>query len=249
VTHPAAGQIWSATDYARHAGFVPALGHDVLAMLAAQPGERILDLGCGDGVLTQRIAVADVTGLEPDPDLASAAMARGIRVIQQDAHDPIPQGPYDAIFSNAALHWMRDPARVFAHAFAALRPGGRFVAEQGGFGNVAAVVTALNAALLAAGHAAQSPWDFPSPTRQSKRLEQAGFTVQSITLIPRPTPLPTGMAGWLQTFAGPFVGAMPAADRAAILQDTVTRLTALHDPDEGWIADYVRLRFHAAKPG
>jgi SAM-dependent methyltransferase len=249
MTHPAAGQIWSATDYAHHAGFVPALGHDVLAMLAAQPGERILDLGCGDGVLTRRITDADVTGLEPDPALAAAATARGIRVIQQDAHDPIPHGPYDAIFSNAALHWMRDPARVFANAFAALRPGGRFVAEQGGFGNVAAVVTALNAALLAAGHATQSPWDFPSPTRQRKRLERAGFTLQSITLIPRPTPLPTGIAGWLQTFAGPFVSAFPEQDRAAIVKDTVTRMTALHDPDEGWIADYVRLRFHATKPG
>jgi SAM-dependent methyltransferase len=251
MTTPTAGQIWSATDYADNASFVPALGQDVLALLNPQAGERILDLGCGDGVLTLRIADAgaDVTGLEPDPDLAAAAIARGLRVLQQDAHDPFPDGPFDAIFSNAALHWMHDPARVIAHAFAALRPGGRLVAEQGGFGNVAAVVTALNAALLTAGHAPRSPWDFPSPTLLRKRLERAGFTVQSIILIPRPTPLPTGIAGWLQTFAGPFVGMLPAPERAAILHDTIGRLTALHDPEEGWMADYVRLRFAATKPG
>lgn len=242
---PAAGQAWSAEGYARDAGFVPALGADVLALLDPRPGERVLDLGCGDGALTARLVAlgAEVTGLEPDPDMAAAARARGIAVIGQDAHDPFGAGAFDAVFSNAALHWMRDPARVLANARAALRPGGRLVAEQGGFGNVAAVVTAIDAARDARGLGRLRVWDFPSPTLQRARLEAAGFEVAHLALIPRPTPLPTGMTGWLRTFAGPFLRDAP--DPAALLADAESRLGALHDPAEGWIADYVRLRFAA----
>lgn len=244
---PAAGQAWSAEGYARNAGFVPALGGDVLALLAPRAGERILDLGCGDGVLTARIAEAgsEVTGLEPDPDMAKAAGNRGLAVLEHDAHEPFGEGAFDAIFSNAALHWMREPDVVLRNVRRALRPGGRFVAEQGGFGNVAAVVTAINAALEARGREALHPWDFPSPTLQRRRLEAAGFRVLSIGLHPRPTPLPTGIAGWLRTFGGPFLRGLEAAEADAILQDAERRLGALRDPAEGWIADYVRLRFAA----
>ena len=245
---PAAGQDWDAEGYARHAGFVPALGSAVLDLLDPQPGEAILDLGCGDGVLTARIAVAgaEVTGLEPDADMVARARARGLAVIQQDAHDPFGSGLYDAVFSNAALHWMREPQRVLVNARAALKPGGRFVAEQGGFGNVAAVVTALNASLESAGHPVPpSPWDFPSPAAQRARLEAAGFGVTQIDLIPRPTPLPTGIAGWLATFGAPFMPGLDAEARAAVIADTERRLTHLRDESGTWYADYVRLRFAA----
>lgn len=249
---PPAGQVWDAGGYAHHAGFVPALGQAAVALLAPRPGETILDMGCGDGALTGALvrAGASVTGLEPDPSLAAAARARGLSVLQQDAHDAFGDAAFDAVFSNAALHWMRNPERVIANAFAALRPGGRLVAEQGGFGNVAAVVTALCAALESAGltERAASPWDFPSPTGQRARLERAGFSVIEIASIPRPTPLPTGIAGWLATFAGPFVEGLERGARTAILGDAERRLGALHDPAEGWMADYVRLRFKAVKP-
>ncbi len=247
---PPGGQDWLAATYARNAGFVPVLGADVLALLDPRPGERILDLGCGDGVLTARIAAAgaEVTGIEPAPDLAAEAERRGLRVWRQDAREPWPEGGFDAVFSNAALHWITDPAPVLAHAFAALRPGGRFIAEQGGFGNVAAVVTALNAARAALGVAACRPWDFPSPLRQTARLEAAGFAVETMALIPRPTPLPTGMAGWLATFAGPFLADLAAQDRPAVLADAEALLAALHEPEAGWFADYMRLRFSARRP-
>ncbi|MCC5999418.1 MAG: methyltransferase domain-containing protein [Pararhodobacter sp.] len=248
-----AGQHWSAKHYARDAGFVPALGAPLLALIDLQAGERVLDLGCGDGVLTTRLARtgADVTGLEPDPDMARAARARGISVMEQDAHDAFGESAFDAVFSNAALHWMRKPEQVLGHVHVALRPGGRFVAEQGGFGNVAAVVTALMAALEAQGHPtpARPVWDFPSVTGQRRRLEAAGFLVDEIALIPRPTPLPTGISGWLATFANPFLTAVPQPARASVLADCTRRLSVLHDAHEGWIADYVRLRFLARKPG
>lgn len=247
----AAGQTWSARDYAANAGFVPALGADVLTLLAPQRGEDILDLGCGDGVLTQRLVQsgANVTGLEPDRDLSAAAARAGISTLLQDAHDPFGANCYDAVFSNAALHWMRDPETVIANVYSALRPGGRFVAEQGGFGNVAAIVTAMNAALEAAGGAAISPWDFPSPSLQKQRLQRAGFDVTAMFLIPRPTPLPTGISGWLRTFAGPFIGTLSPKIQTEILEDGERRMAALYDPIEGWMADYVRLRFVARKPG
>lgn len=252
TTTPAAGQVWSAQGYAANAGFVPLLASDLVEDLAPQPGERILDLGCGDGVLTQRIADsgAIVTGLEPDPDLAATTRARGITVLEQDAHAPFGASAFDAVFSNAALHWMRAPESVHANIAKALRPGGRLVAEQGGFGNVAAIVTAMKAALAAEGlpDRARNPWDFPSPTLQRERLEQAGLAVVEMRLFPRPTPLPTGMAGWLETFSGPFLHGLPAATCAKVLDRAVHLLSDLHDPHEGWIADYVRLRFTAVKP-
>jgi SAM-dependent methyltransferase len=247
---PPGGQDWHAATYARNAAFVPALGADVLALLDPRPGERILDIGCGDGALTAKIAAAgaEVTGIEPAPDLAAAAVARGLTVWRQDAREAWAEGNFDAVFSNAALHWIADPVPVLAHAFAALRPGGRFVAEQGGFGNVAAVVTALNAARAVRGLPACRPWDFPSPLRQRARLEAAGFAVEDIVLIPRPTPLPTGMAGWLATFAGPFLADLGEAARPELLAAAEALMPALHEPEAGWFADYVRLRFTARKP-
>lgn len=253
VSRPAAGQCWDPVAYAAHAGFVPALGAPVLELLAPRRGERILDLGCGDGVLTERLAAsgAAVTGLEADPRQAAAARARGLAVLEQDAHAPFGAGLYDAVFSNAALHWMHDPERVLANIARALRPGGRVVAEQGGFGNIAAILVALQAALEAGGHPAPErfAFDYPSPTTQTARLERLGFEVVEMALIPRPTPLPTGMAGWLATFGDAMLAGLEAEARAAVVADTLRRLAPLHDPAEGWVADYVRLRFAARLRG
>ena len=220
------------------------------AMTKAGVANVVAD-GEAEATLTRREAIdalptlQEVTGLEPDPDMAAAARARGVRVIQQDAHDPFGPHDFDAVFSNAALHWMRDPPRVLANARRALRPGGRLVAEQGGWGNVAAIVTALNAAREALGLTAVQPWDFPSPSLQRRRLGAAGFAVEAMALLPRPTPLPTGMAGWLATFAGPFLRDVSPQARGPLLLDAERRLGALRDPVEGWAADYVRLRFVA----
>jgi len=158
---------------------------------------------------------------------------------------------FDAVFSNAALHWMRDPDAVIAGVWRALKPGGRFVGECGGAGNVATVLDALHAVVARRGvdgHAV-SPWYFPSVDEYRARLERRGFAVASIDLIPRPTPLPGRLADWLDTFAESFLAAVPADDRDAV-KDEVEALVraALCDASGAWTVDYVRLRFAAVKP-
>jgi SAM-dependent methyltransferase len=245
-------QIWSAADYARNAGFVPALGGPVVDLLDPRPGERILDLGCGDGALTAEIAArgAVVTGVDASPELIAAARRRRLDVRLGDGERLDFVARFDAVFSNAALHWMRDQEAVVAGVRRALVPGGRFVGEFGGHGNVAAIVTALIAALSRHGidGAARLPWVFPTAAEFASLLRGHGFEVATIALVPRPTPLPTGLLGWLETFANPFLGGLDAAERAEVLA-TVEALCApsLRDRSGNWTADYVRLRFAAKR--
>jgi trans-aconitate methyltransferase len=250
-TPTSAGQTWNAEGYARDAGFVPALGSAVLDLLAPAKDEKILDLGCGDGVLTVRLAEAGATvvGVDASAEMIAAAKERGLDAHVVDGHGLAFNHDFDAVFSNAALHWMsRDPDAVIAGVRRALKPRGRFVGEFGGHGNVAAICTALVAALNKRGidGAARLPWFFPSADDYRRRLENHGFQVETIALIPRPTPLPTGMEGWLRTFADPFLHGLTDSDRQGVLDDAVALLTAtLRDVAGNWTADYVRLRFKA----
>jgi len=252
MTQPTTEQTWDAEGYVKNAAFVAELGEPLLQLLAPQSGEHILDLGCGDGRLTEKLTQsgATVTGLEPAPSFVVKSRERGLNVIQQDAHDPFGAACYDAVFSNAALHWMKAPETVIANVSQALKPGGRFVAEQGGAGNVKAIIAAISHAFqtLDLGPAPQNPWDFPAPEEQTARLKKAGFRVVYIELIPRPTPLPTGITGWLRTFAQPFFSGLRTNDMEAVLRHCEDYLTdTLQHSDGSWFADYVRLRFHAQK--
>lgn len=244
-------QTWNPTEYARNAGFVPALGAGVLELLAPQPGERILDLGCGDGVLTEQLVACgcEVVGVDSSPEQVAAARRRGLSAFVQSGEALEYQAEFDAVFSNAALHWMRDADAVIAGVSRALVPGGRFVAELGGFGCVAKIRRALHAELAARGvdAAALDPWYFPSDVEYAAKLVAAGFRVHSIVLFDRPTPLPTDVIGWLETFAQNFLRDFAGAERAALLAQVRDRLAPeLLGPD-GWSADYVRLRFHARR--
>ncbi|MFV2092663.1 MAG: class I SAM-dependent methyltransferase, partial [Hyphomicrobiales bacterium] len=204
----AGGQTWSAPVYATNARFVAELGQEILSWADLKPGMRILDLGCGDGALTQKLVAAggEVVAIDASFSMVEAARARGLdaRIMSGEALEF--DNAFDLVFSNAALHWMVDAEAVVRGVHRALVAGGRFVAEFGGHLNVAAIATALRAA---AAHfngdpALASPWYFPTPQAHGKRLADAGFEVLRITLIPRPTLLPTGMAGWLKTFRQPF---------------------------------------------
>jgi trans-aconitate methyltransferase len=222
----------------------------VVDLLAPKPGERILDVGCGDGALTEQIAAsgAHVKGADLSPTMLAAAKKRGLDVEQHSA-DALPyRNEFDAVFSNAALHWLsedRHPAALSA-IHRSLKPGGRFIAEMGGQGNIAAIRSALSAVFAPYGidteQAAAS--FYPAPAIYRRLLEEAGFTVDSIELIPRPTPLPSGMGAWLETFRNGVLDRLPVEDRARVLDQTVRLLEPiLRDGDGNWVADYVRLRF------
>lgn len=245
-------QRWDPERYQRNAAFVAELGAPLLELLAPRPGERILDLGCGDGALTERLAaIATVLGVDGSANQVAAARARGLEASVMDGARLAFHGEFDAVFSNAALHWMRDPDAVIDGVWRALKPGGRFVAECGGAGNVAAIVAALMAALDRRGidGRAAMPWYFPAPAEYGARLERRGFTVDTLALIPRPTPLPGALGAWLDTFAESFLAAVPAAERPAVKREVEAALRpSLLGPDGIWIADYVRLRFAAHKP-
>ncbi|MFI4949033.1 MAG: class I SAM-dependent methyltransferase, partial [Alphaproteobacteria bacterium] len=159
-------QHWSAERYAATAHFVPAFGAPVVELLDPQPGERILDLGCGDGVLTAKVAAAGaiVVAVDAAPDMVAAAKAKGLDARVVPGQSLTFEREFDAIFSNAALHWMRPQEAVLAGVARALKPGGRFVAEMGGHNNTAAILTAFRAVLGRRGIEAMSlsPWYFPS---------------------------------------------------------------------------------------
>jgi trans-aconitate methyltransferase len=246
------GQTWSAAEYRRKAAFVSAYGVPLLERLAPRAGEHILDLGCGDGVLTEQIVAlgAQVVGVDTSADMIAAARVRGLQARQVDAQRLPFEAEFDAVFSNAALHWMPDADAVLAGVRRALKPGGRFVAEFGGHGCVAAIMVAMSAVLARHSVAFEHPWFFPTAEEYRERLERHGFSVEHLELYPRPTPLPTGIRGWLDVFATALLSRLAPELRDRVL-DEVTELLrpVLCDSSGQWTADYVRLRLVARVPG
>jgi len=245
-------QTWDPNRYARNARFVSDLGMPVVELLAPQPGERILDLGCGDGALTEKIAAlgCTVVGVDGSPEQVQAARQRGLEVYVSDGQQLAFDQEFDAVFSNAALHWMKQADDVIKGVWRALKPKGRFVAECGGHGCIATIAAALHAALGRRGFDGNSvnPWYFPTVEDYRNRLESQGFTITSIALIPRPTPLPSDIRGWLETFAGNFTSLLPREEHFAFIEEVQEALRPeLCDAQGNWTADYIRLRFAAIK--
>lgn len=249
-------QPWDARTYDRAFGYVAAMGAPVLDLLDARPDESILDLGCGTGDLTAKIAAtgARVRGLDRDPNMIAEARAKfpGIDFAAADAHDFTVPAPVDAVFSNAALHWMRRPDDVIAAVHRALRPGGRFVAEAGAGANVAAMIDGLRAAVSERGLPQPAlPWYFPTPAEHAARLEAGGLEIRQLFYIPRPTPQEPGTtaAGWWRMFGPSVLAQLPSDEVDSILARVDEILAPRIVDNEGiWIVDYVRLRFVAIRP-
>lgn len=254
-----ADQVWDSGRYDRDCAFVSAYGETILGWLDARPGERVLDLGAGTGDLTARVAAtgASVVGLDADENMARAFRRRlpGVPVVVADAQQPWPADPpldrpFDAVFSNAALHWMPQAATVASSMAAALRLGGRLVAELGAVGNVATIHRAVDSAADELG-LARARWQryFPTPAAYATVLEDAGFEVRQLELADRPTRLtgPHGLADWLALFGAGALAHLDEDQRSRLVETAVARARPNLWHDGSWWADYRRLRVLARR--
>jgi trans-aconitate methyltransferase len=248
---------WNASLYDAKHGFVWEKAKAVAELLAARPGERILDLGCGTGALTADIAAtgAEVLGVDRSAEMIEEARKKfpNLRFEVCDARNLPFAGEFNAVFSNAALHWIPEAERVVEGVARALRPGGRFVAEFGGKGNVRKVVEALNAALTELGISPDgaNPWYYPSVAEYSTLLEKHGLEVREAALFERPTKLEDGERGfaiWITMFCATYLDRVPDANREDFLRAAEQAARPTLWKSDHWELDYRRLRISAWKP-
>lgn len=248
---------WNANLYDAKHSFVWRYGSDVVSLLAPQRGERILDLGCGTGHLTVQIAEAgaSVVGVDRSPEMIATARQAypNLKFDVADARELPFHGELDAVFSNATLHWIPEPVRVIQSVAKALRPGGRFVAEFGGKGNIRKMQQAFDRALVEMDFADPgeiSPWYYPSVSEYATLLENNGFEVRFMTLFDRPTGLADGEAGlrnWITMFGADYLSKVGTETREAFFLKVEELLRPESFRDGQWWADYRRLRFAARK--
>jgi SAM-dependent methyltransferase len=239
---------WNAADYAKVGGFVAELGGAALDLLDPQPGERILDVGCGEGTLTRKIMArgVDVLGVDDSPEMVRFAREKGVDAVLMDAADMPFVAEFDAAFSNATLHWVLEKDQAARAIFRSLKPGGRFAGEMGGEGNLATMREALDTELVIRGYVPPveaSNW-YASPEDFAAVYEAAGFQGIDARLIERPTPVEHGAAAWVTTFRRGWL------DRAGAPEDERAEIAAaVADRVGSNVLDYVRLRFIMRKPG
>jgi trans-aconitate methyltransferase len=252
----AQGSQWNAELYDEKHSFVWKMAAALLDLLEAKPGERILDLGCGTGHLTEQIAAsgAKVVGVDRSPDMIQQAREKypALQFEVMDAREIVFAEPFDAVFSNATLHWIKEPEKAIAGIAKVLRPGGRFVAEFGGKGNVAGLLAATQRAWRKLGlpGPAPDPWYYPSIAEYSGLLEQHGLEVTYATLFDRPTPLEDGERGlrnWLNMFGGAFLDKLSPDHREQALAAVEQEARAALLRNGQWVMDYRRLRVVARK--
>ena len=246
---------WDSSLYDQKHNFVFEYGKGLIPLLDPQPGELILDLGCGTGHLTKTIAEsgAHVIGIDSSQPMIETARATypELEFLIADARDFSFADPFDAIFSNATLHWVQPPESVVRCISASLKTGGRFIAEFGGKGNIATISSAvLQSIRELTGSEVDFGWYFPSIAAYASLLEQHGLAVRSAMLFERPTPLEDGEKGlrnWLQMFGGRVFQQLPEAVWKQVLQRTEEKARSHLFRDGQWFADYVRLRIVALK--
>ena len=244
-------QAWDANQYVNHASFVAKHGSQVLDLLNPKSGERVLDLGCGDGLLTLDIEKcgASVHGVDLSQSMIEIAQKRGLSAEVMNGENLTFNNEFDAVFSNAALHWMTSEESVLRGVSNSLTSNGRFVGEFGGEGNVVALVSAMSSVFASHSEFGEfnNPWYFPSVEEYQQKLQNNGFYVHYIALIPRPTPLCSGIEKWLEIFSNGITKNLNQEQKSKFINE-VECLAKPHLYVEGkWVADYVRLRFFAQK--
>jgi len=245
-------QNWNAFEYVKHASFVSTMANEVIDLLNPKKGEAILDIGCGDGELTQMLKVkgCSVIGIDSSSSMIDMVKKRGIESYVMDGHNIPYQNKFDAVFSNAALHWLTQPEKAIKSIYLTLKKNGRFVAEFGGEKNIAALLKAIQAVFDENTDFGQfhMPWFFPSAEEYNGLLVQAGFHVKYIELIARPTPLNSGVEKWLQIFTEGITRHLNQEQKSVFMHSVKDKLhSELYTEQNGWVADYVRLRFEAIK--
>lgn len=249
---------WDARRYDGHHSFVWEHATDLIELLAPKCDERILDLGCGTGHLTAQIAEsgAAVVGLDASVDMVRQASQNypEIRFEVQDARSLPFVSEFDAVFSNAVLHWIRPPEAAIESMWRVLKSGGRLVAEFGGRGNIAAILKAVNESLdtLESGNAAARRADFyfPKVGEYTSLLERFGFEVTLAAHFDRPTPLDGGQEGmrsWLQMFGKDYLGPLSSRQRDELISNVEEATRPALYCDGKWVADYKRIRVRAFK--
>ncbi|MGE7693646.1 class I SAM-dependent methyltransferase [Lysinibacillus sp. NPDC094177] len=248
--------IWNANLYDQKHDFVSKFGGSLVDLLAPQKNEGILDVGCGTGDLAHEITAlgANVQGIDASHDMIIAAQQKypDITFQTMDATALHMTNQFDAVFSNAALHWMKQQDEVIKNIYSALNQGGRFVAEMGGHGNIASIVWALQKSMdeLKLSYIEEYfPWYFPTLEEYQSKLEDAGFTVEMITLYERPTPLEgdAGLRNWLVMFSNNMLQHLSESEKEQIYAKCEELLKPKLYQDHQWVADYCRLRFVAIK--
>lgn len=247
---------WNAVLYDQKHNFVSKFGGSLVELLAPQKGETVLDLGCGTGDLASGIANQGsiVHGIDASETMIHQAQRKypKIQFSVQDATQMDVHHQFDAVFSNAALHWIKQPEMVAQNVYNALKPNGRFVAEMGGKGNISSIVNAIKQSMNELGYTYIEdyfPWYFPTAEEYSKLLERAGFQVKMMTLYERPTPLigDEGIRNWLQMFSNNIFQHLSETQKKNVIQLCEEILKPQLYKEHTWIADYWRLRFVAVK--
>jgi len=244
---------WDASRYNRHAHFVSELGLPVVELLNPEKGEKILDLGCGDGTLAMEIVQrgAEVVAVDLSKEMVKKAQEKGLNAKVMSATELSFSETFDAVFSNAVLHWVRDSRLAVEKIANSLKKGGRFVAEFGGHGNVWHIVEAMRTVFDANPDYGKFDdfWFFPTTEEYQKILEEYGFEVSYIELIPRPTPI-DDIANWLAVFTNGVTEHL-SKDEVAHFRHEVREILKhkIYSERDGWVADYVRLRVKAVKIG
>ena len=244
-------QHWEKEKYEKNARFVSDYGKELIEWMNPKKDEYILDLGCGDGVLTKEISKygCKVLGLDGSQKFVEATRKLGVDAIQGDAQNMNFENEFDAIFSNAALHWMTNPDKVLEGVSKALKKGGRFVVEMGCKGNVEKIENAMFEVARRHNFKAVKCWFFPTEKEETELLNKYGLKVKRMISFSRPTLLPTGIKGWLQTFSAPAFVNIPKEMHEKLIDEIAEKVEKELEKNENGqiIADYVRLRFEAVK--